>query len=325
MMVLGFLAAVLLMRRLMKTSRQNPEHISNLALYCLIAGIVGSRLFYIVHYFSQFKGDMWSFLAVWHGGLEYLGGVLLAIVIVLAYLFWQKLPVRAYMDVLSIGLMLGLAFGRIGCFLAGDCFGKPTDCPIAIRFPYNSDAYRSQVFPDKDRNRDKPYIELPAEYFGWPVNMGQTWKSAYEYDKHLAYLKPVDQLTKQQLNEANKGRYRMKAVHPTQLYSSANALILCGILVLFRKKIGTKKPGTTFSLMFVLYGIMRFLIEFIRDDNPFEYAWWAIYKGGTVSQNIAILMVIIGLILFTVFISIPPKSIAASGDESDNCQNHVQS
>jgi len=61
------------------------------------------------------------------------------------------------------------------------------------------------------------------------------------------------------------------------------------------------KPGSTFALMFVLYGIVRFLIEFLRDDNPFEYAWWMIYKGGTISQNLAIYAAIFGLVLLVIF------------------------
>lgn len=61
------------------------------------------------------------------------------------------------------------------------------------------------------------------------------------------------------------------------------------------------KPGSTFGLMFIVYGITRFFIEFLRDDNPFEYGWWAIYKGATVSQNIGIYMIIFGLILTLIF------------------------
>jgi len=53
--------------------------------------------------------------------------------------------------------------------------------------------------------------------------------------------------------------------------------------------------------MFVLYGIARILLEFVRDDNPFEHAWWAIYKGGTVSQNLGIYMVIFGFVLMLIF------------------------
>jgi len=61
------------------------------------------------------------------------------------------------------------------------------------------------------------------------------------------------------------------------------------------------RPGQTFALAFILYGITRFLIEYLRDDNPFEYAWWAAYKGGTVSQNMSIYLVILGVVLMAVF------------------------
>ena len=53
--------------------------------------------------------------------------------------------------------------------------------------------------------------------------------------------------------------------------------------------------------MFILYGIARFFLEFVRDDNPFEYGWWAIYRGGTVSQNLGIYMAISGLVLMAIF------------------------
>ena len=53
--------------------------------------------------------------------------------------------------------------------------------------------------------------------------------------------------------------------------------------------------------MFILYGIARFFLEFLRDDNPFEYGWWAICKGATVSQNLGIYMVIFGMLLMLIF------------------------
>jgi prolipoprotein diacylglyceryltransferase len=67
------------------------------------------------------------------------------------------------------------------------------------------------------------------------------------------------------------------------------------------------RAGHTFALAFILYGITRFLIEYIRDDNPFEYAWWAIYKGGTVSQNLSIYLVILGVVLMGLFQVAKPK------------------
>ncbi|NIR08113.1 MAG: hypothetical protein GTN82_22050, partial [Candidatus Aminicenantes bacterium] len=91
------------------------------------------------------------------GGLELLGGVILAILVVFFYLWRHKLPIRRYLDILAIGLLLALAFGRIGCFLNGCCFGKPTDQLWGVRFPYASFAYRSQVSPNLQRNRPEPY------------------------------------------------------------------------------------------------------------------------------------------------------------------------
>ena len=53
--------------------------------------------------------------------------------------------------------------------------------------------------------------------------------------------------------------------------------------------------------MLFLYGFSRFFLEFLRDDNPFEYAWWGIYKGGSVSQNLGIYLVIFGAVLMVIF------------------------
>jgi phosphatidylglycerol:prolipoprotein diacylglycerol transferase len=305
MMVVGFLFALVLLRRLTKTAGQNPDHMTNVALYALIAGVVGARVFYIFHHFAEFKGDILSMFAVWQGGLEFVGGVILAIFVILLYLRYYKLPMLSYLDILAIGLMVGLGFGRIGCFLNGCCFGRPTNVSWISRlprFPYESAPYCSQVRPNPARNRDKAYIDLPAEYFGYLGQDGQTWFPTDETNKYRAYLKPEKLLTDYERHEVTEGHYRCLAVHPTQLYSSLNAFILCGIIYLFWRWFGRLKPGTTFSLMLIMYWITRVFLEYIRDDNPFEYSWWAIYKGGTVSQNIGIYMIVLGSVLLVYFL-----------------------
>jgi len=199
--------------------------------------------------------------------------------------------------------MSALALGRIGCFLNGCCFGKPTNLPWAVRFPYDSPAYRSQVSQNLQRNRPDPQLELPADFFGYFDKQGR-WYSG---------LKPYKDLTTQQKQMLkNDGKYRSLPIHPTELYSSANGAVLCLILYLFwrraQKAESSKntnrlftKQGCIFGLMFILYGIARFFIEFLRDDNPFEYSWWLIYKGGTISQNLGIYMAIFGLLLMLIF------------------------
>jgi phosphatidylglycerol:prolipoprotein diacylglycerol transferase len=302
MMVIGFLAAVSVIRRLSRNITPAPQLITNAALYALIAGVVGSRLFYVIHHYNQFKGDFFSIFAIWKGGLELLGGVLLAIAVIIIYMRHHKLPIRHYLDILAIGLLLALAFGRIGCFLNGCCFGKPTNLPWAVRFPYHSPtnvhspAYSSQAHPDLRRNRPEPQLKLPDDFFGYTDKNG-SWYSG---------LKPYEYLTPEQKDMVDNGQYRCLPVHPAQLYSSANAFLCSLLLYLFwrrsQKAEKTKnkgklfaRPGCTFGLMFIIYGVTRFLLEFVRDDNPFEF------DSITISQNLGIAMVVLGAALMVIF------------------------
>jgi phosphatidylglycerol:prolipoprotein diacylglycerol transferase len=304
MMVIGFLLAVSVIRRLSRDITPDRQLITNAALYSLVAGIVGARLFFVVHYFENFRNDLLSVFAVWEGGLELLGGVVLAVTVIILYLLYHRLPIRRYLDILAIGLLLALAFGRLGCFLNGCCFGRPTNLFWGIRFPYGSLPYRSQIYPDMKRNRLEVQLNLPAEYFGFYDD-----NSVYIYD-----LKDYERLTQRQKEKVDNGPYRCLPVHPTQLYSSANAALCSLLLYLFWRKARKDgrfpaKPGCTFGLMFVLYGATRFFVEYVRDDNPFEHAWWVIYKGGTVSQNSGIYMVILGGILIAIFAAMKPDKV----------------
>ena len=308
MLVIGFLAGFFLLGRLGRKITSNPQLITNLALYCLIAGVVGARVFYAVHHFEDLQRSWVSVFAVWHGGLEFYGGVIFAVPVIVLYTRHFKLPIRQCLDIVAIALMLGLSFGRLGCFLNGCCFGKPTEMPWALRFPYNSFAYFSQINANPERNRPAPRLKLPQDEYSSFVDTDGT-----------LYPKPFDELTEQQKFEVTKGKYRCLRIHPTQLYSSANAAILCLLLYLFwrisQKAAGSAnsrqlliRPGQTFAMAFVLYGVTRFMLEYLRDDNPYEYAWWAVYKGGTVSQNLSIYLVVAGVILMAVFQLVKPNA-----------------
>ncbi len=296
MMVIAFLIAMFVIRFLSKKLTSNPDHITNAALYALIAGLIGARLFYVIHYFRNFKDNLLSVFAIWQGGLELLGGVF-AILVIILYLTIHKLPTRQYLDIVAVGLMAALAFGRIGCFLNGCCYGKPADVPCAVSFPYGSLAYRSQVKPDLERNREKPYFKLPESFFN----------HYYQNGSPVKILKKREDLTAQQekyLKDENK--LRSLPVHPTELYSSLNGLLIAIILFLCwkrpQKALKNKEnkfltaPGSVFALMFILYAPTRFGIEFLRDDNPFGFL------GFTVSQNISLFLLIpLGFILMLFF------------------------
>ncbi len=303
MMVIGFLAAVTVIRLLSRRFTRDPQHITNAALYSLIAGVIGARVFFVVHYFDQFRGDPLGVFAIWNGGLELLGGVLLAIAVILSYIRYHKLPLRHYLDVLAIGLMMALVFGRIGCFLNGCCYGKPTDLPWAVRFPYGSFAFRSQIHTDLERHRPEPHLHLPGEYFGYTD----------EDQLYSPGLKPKDLLTPQQREEVVHGCYRCLPVHPTQLYTSMAAGLCCLILYsVWRRSQRAErngaypwltKPGCVFSLMFILYGVLRFSVELVRDDNPFEIGTL------TVSQLIGISLMLLGGGLLIFYSLVRPETL----------------
>ena len=81
LMVCGFISAIYLIRRLSRDLGDHSEHITSAALYSLIAGVVGARIFYVIHYWPQFSEKPFTeIFTVWKGGLELLGGVLLATV-----------------------------------------------------------------------------------------------------------------------------------------------------------------------------------------------------------------------------------------------------
>ena len=303
MMVVGFLAAVTVIRYLSRHFTRDPQHITNAALYALIAGVVGARAFFVIHYYDQFRGNWGGLFAIWNGGLELLGGVVAAIAAILIYIRHHRLPMCHYLDVLAIGLTAALMFGRIGCFLNGCCYGKPADLPWAVQFPYGSFAYDSQVRTDPDRGRLEPHLHLPDEFFGYTNDRGE----------YVPGLKPFKYLTPTQQEQVLRGAYRCKPVHPTQLYASIGAALLGLILyVLWRRSQKAElagrhgfltQPGVTFSVMFILYGIMRFTLEGLRDDNPFETA------GLTISQILGLSLSVLGVVLVVVFSRIKPEPL----------------
>ena len=141
MLVLGFLVSIYVAQRRARRAGENPEHMALVGLLSLVGGIVGSRGAYVVQHwdtqFAESANPVGAIFNVTSGGLIYYGGVILATAMVLAYLLAKHLPVRRYLDMVAIPLMIGLAFGRMGCTLNGCCYGTQCDehWLLGMRFP----------------------------------------------------------------------------------------------------------------------------------------------------------------------------------------------
>ena len=114
----------------------------NLGIYMALAGLVGAKLALVFSewgYYSSNPREIFS-AATLHAGGVWHGGLLLAIATGAWYTWRHQLAFAALGDVYAPGIALGHALGRLGCFSAGCCWGKPTDVPWAVTFtnPYSA-------------------------------------------------------------------------------------------------------------------------------------------------------------------------------------------
>ncbi|MCZ6794883.1 MAG: prolipoprotein diacylglyceryl transferase [Planctomycetota bacterium] len=143
LIVIGFLLALYVGRR--ETLRRGlPDRFSDMSMAMLISGIVGGRIYYYFQFYeSSFSHK--SFLAIlyiWEGGLVFYGGAIGGLLGGLGFLLWKRLPVAAYLDVASLVAPIGMAAGRLGCFLNGCCYGRRCSAEylLGVKFPEGSAA-----------------------------------------------------------------------------------------------------------------------------------------------------------------------------------------
>lgn len=106
----------------------NPEHAWNLGIYVVLAGIVGAKVLYIINDWSSYAahpGQIFSWNTLQAGGV-FSGGLIGALLAAVWYMRANAMPALATCDAFAPGLAMGHAIGRLGCFAAGCCWGKPT-------------------------------------------------------------------------------------------------------------------------------------------------------------------------------------------------------
>ncbi len=141
MLAVGFYLGWWLAARRAREQGEDPDDIGNIVLLAIVAGVGGSRLLYFWQYRKPGE-PLWHIIKVWEGGLVFYGGLIGAAVAVGLYLHWRKANVWKLADIIAPSAAIGQAFGRIGCFLNGCCFGGPCtrSFPLGVRFPGIFDA-----------------------------------------------------------------------------------------------------------------------------------------------------------------------------------------
>ena len=139
-MALGFLLCWKLVERL-----SGRRDLSDLLVSLMIAGVVGSRAAYVIeHWEREFAANPGEIVAVWNGGLMFYGGLVLAIIVFIGWCVVRRERAFELADLLATVIPLGHAFGRIGCFFYGCCYGRVSESALAVRFPRFSPAWQEQ-------------------------------------------------------------------------------------------------------------------------------------------------------------------------------------
>lgn len=298
----------------------DPELIFSLALWMFIFGIAGGRLFYVIEYWDdryaplRFDVALVEALKYANGGLVVYGALFGATVAFVLFTKRHNLPMLAMADLIAPSLVVGLAFGRVGCLLNGCCFGGVADVPWAVTFPqqgqasysppYDAQLAHGEFYGLRLVDRDGRMVVsnvLPSSSAAKAgiaegdvvtalagEELTSATQAAHAFERALVKDEPLT------MRIAGKGEIvlpsqtlpaRSLPVHPTQLYSAINAGLLGWFLWSYYPMRG--RDGEVFALLITIYPVTRFLLEKIRIDEASFMG-----TGLSISQNVSILLLL---------------------------------
>ncbi len=299
MLMIGFLTAVYFSTRRTALLKGNPDLVLNAAFLALIFGVLGARVFYVIHHwersFALQKNVFLAVIDVTQGGLEFYGGLIAGTLAVVLYLYLKGVSLRMYCDIIAPAIVWGLAFGRVGCFLNGCCWGGMCDHAWAVRFPHASGPQARQWL-DRQLTLPAELLTVSSAGYAGPISrdvldVDPESKPDSSVAHSAAAITRWYGLTSVELRDRAYGsRFRSNPVHPVQLYGTINAILLSFLLAAVLRR--RKRHGVVFGLLLVLYPITRVILELVRVDNAHDVV------GLTISQSVSVGMLTVAAVYF---------------------------
>jgi len=137
MMVLAFFSSGLVLRKGMERNGLDPTPSWDIVFAAVLGGILGARTYYILLNFPRLLDDPVGTIFS-RGGLVWYGGFLGGAGLVIWFIRRRRLPLPSVADAAAPAMALGYAVGRVGCFLVGDDWGRPTASWVGVRFPHGA-------------------------------------------------------------------------------------------------------------------------------------------------------------------------------------------
>ena len=138
MTALGYAAAAWYLLPRLGKIKLDKDTFWNLIFIAFMGAILGAKLLFMWVTWPQLTGNflekLMYFVRDFRYGFVFYGGMITAVVALIIYMKKKHLPLRETSDFMIVGLPLGHALGRVGCFLAGCCHGKPTTLPWGVTF-----------------------------------------------------------------------------------------------------------------------------------------------------------------------------------------------
>ena len=145
-MALGFLSGWQAAVWLCKRTGQNADQLTSLLTWLMLASILGARTAYVMeHWTAEFADNPLAIVRFDQGGLMFYGGLIAAAFVLALYARATRNHLFQITDLVLAVVPLGHAFGRIGCFMHGCCYGKLTHTCFGVAFPKGSPAWWEQV------------------------------------------------------------------------------------------------------------------------------------------------------------------------------------
>lgn len=146
MQAVAFFTAIFVAVQRAKREGLNPNVIFDMAIWILISVVIGARIWYVVEHFSEYTENPFDIFKIWQGGLVFYGGFIGAVVGGLLFLRIRKLHFTKIGDTVAPSFAIGIAIGRIGCFLNGCCYGRISHtCGISFPAKDFPPAYADQL------------------------------------------------------------------------------------------------------------------------------------------------------------------------------------
>jgi len=152
-MAAGFFFGMAVTLKIAKLEGITPQQIMDMGLIIILSAIVGSRLMHILLNITYYSQEPVAIFKIWQGGLIFSGGIIGVIIAMFCYAKRRDLSLLKMGDLWAPAAAVGQAIGRIGCFMSGCCYGKPTDMKWSVVFthpnslaPLNIPLHPTQIY-----------------------------------------------------------------------------------------------------------------------------------------------------------------------------------